>query len=94
VTTTVPRNCDDRTLDRRLAFGRAVRDARKAAGLQQWRLAELAGCDRQTINRVENGAYSPSLDRVWRLAAALNMPLSDLFAAAEAGLSRRVKAAS
>lgn len=85
---TAARHCDPAVLRRRHAFGTAVRNARKAAGLQQWRLAEKAGCDRQSINRVENGAYAPSLDSLWRYAAALGMSLSDLCLAAEATLSR------
>jgi putative transcriptional regulator len=56
-----------------------VRAKRKALGLSQEKLAEKAGCDRQSINRVENAAYSPSLDRVFKLADALGMSLSDLF---------------
>lgn len=65
---------------RRLAFGQVVRIRRKALGLSQEKLAERAGCDRQSINRVENAAYSPSLDRVFRLADALGVSLSELFA--------------
>jgi transcriptional regulator with XRE-family HTH domain len=64
---------------RRLAFGQVVRIRRKALGLSQEKLAERAGCDRQSINRVENAAYSPSLDRVFRLADALGVSLSELF---------------
>jgi transcriptional regulator with XRE-family HTH domain len=64
---------------RRLAFGAVVRAKRKSLGLSQEKLAERAGCDRQSINRVENAAYSPSLDRVFKLADALGMSLSDLF---------------
>ena len=64
---------------RRLAFGAVVRAKRKALGLSQEKLAERAGCDRQSINRVENAAYSPSLDRVFKLADALGISLSDLF---------------
>ena len=56
-----------------------VRAKRKSLGLSQEKLAEKAGCDRQSINRVENAAYSPSLDRVFKLADALGMSLSDLF---------------
>jgi putative transcriptional regulator len=56
-----------------------VRAKRKALGLSQEKLAEKAGCDRQSINRVENAAYSPSLDRVFKLADALGLSLSDLF---------------
>ena len=64
---------------RRLSFGAVVRAKRKSLGLSQEKLAEKAGCDRQSINRVENAAYSPSLDRVFKLADALGMSLSDLF---------------
>ena len=56
-----------------------VRAKRKSLGLSQEKLAEKAGCDRQSINRVENAGYSPSLDRVFKLADALGMSLSDLF---------------
>jgi transcriptional regulator with XRE-family HTH domain len=48
-------------------------------GLSQEKLAEKAGCDRQSINRVENAAYSPSLDRVFKLADALGLSLTELF---------------
>ena len=64
---------------RRLSFGALVRAKRKSLGMSQEKLAEKAGCDRQSINRVENAAYSPSLDRVFKLADALGMSLSDLF---------------
>lgn len=94
MTTTTARHCDPAVLRRRHAFGTAVRNARKAAGLPQWRLAEKAGCDRQSINRVENGAYAPSLDSLWRLAAALGVSLSDLCSDAEASLRRTVRRAS
>lgn len=75
-----------------------VRAKRKSLGLSQEKLAERAGCDRQSINRVENAAYSPSLDRVFKLADALGTSLSDLFdefdradspTAAQPGLDRR-----
>lgn len=50
-----------------------------AAGLTQEELAELAGVDRKSISRMETGAYSPSLDRVWRVADALQISLADFF---------------
>jgi DNA-binding XRE family transcriptional regulator len=57
----------------RLILGYHVRVHRKAHGLSQEKLAELAGCDRQSINRIENFAHSPSVDRVTRLAMALGV---------------------
>lgn len=68
---------------RREAFGRVVRIKRKTLGLSQEKLAERAGCDRQSINRVENAAYSPSLDRTFLLADALGLQLGELLAAVD-----------
>ena len=51
---------------------------RAERGLSQARLAELAGVDRKTINRIENGHFSPSLDTITRLSVVLKCQLSDL----------------
>jgi putative transcriptional regulator len=55
---------------------------RLALGLNQQELADRVGCDRQTINRLENARYSPSLDRWFQVADALGVPLATLLAAA------------
>ena len=47
-------------------------------GFSQARLAELAGVDRKTINRIENGHFSPSLDTLTRLSVVLKCRLADL----------------
>lgn len=41
--------------------------------------AERAGFDRKSVNRIENGGYSPSLDRVFVLAQALGVQMAELF---------------
>ena len=69
----------DRVRERRNTFGEAVRERRLAAGMTQEELAERAGVDRKSISRMETGAYSPSLDRVWRVADALQISLADFF---------------
>ena len=74
----VPPAPDPAVQRRRLSFGAVVRDRRKALGLSQEQLAEKAGCDRQSINRYENAAFSPSLDRTFLLADALHLSLSEL----------------
>ena len=51
---------------------------REAASLTQLQLSELAGVDRKTINRIENGHFSPSVDTLTRLALALNTSVSEL----------------
>lgn len=77
---TVPSKSPDRVQDRRLRFGDVVRERRAELGLSQEALAERCGVDRKSISRVETGTFSPSLDRVWRLADGLDLPISDLFA--------------
>jgi transcriptional regulator with XRE-family HTH domain len=42
-------------------------------------LAEATGFDRKTINRIENGRHSPSLDRVLILAYTLGVDPIELF---------------
>lgn len=68
----------DWVLARRRAVGDRIRTARLHANLTQEKLAELAGMDRQTVNRIENGHASPMLDNLIRIADALDTPLSDL----------------
>jgi putative transcriptional regulator len=65
--------------DRREAFGHVVRERRLAAGLSQEALAERCGVDRKSISRMETGAFSPRLDSVFNVAAALRIPVSELF---------------
>ena len=64
-------------------FGLAIREARSRAGVSQERLAELAGLDRTYVSGVERGSRNPTLDSMSRLAAALNLPLSELITRAE-----------
>ena len=60
------------TAAERLVALRAERD------FSQAHLAELAGVDRKTINRIENGHFSPSLDTLTRLSVVLKCRLGDL----------------
>ena len=52
-------------------------ELRTNRGLSQARHAELAGVDRKTINRIENGHFSPSLDTLTRLSVVLKCRLAD-----------------
>jgi len=47
------------------------KDNRIKAELSQDTLAEFAGIDRKTVNRIENGHFSPSLDTMTRLSVVL-----------------------
>lgn len=68
----------DWVLARRRVIGARIREARLYANLTQEKLAELAGMDRQSVNRIEQGHASPLLDNLIRLADALGTPLADL----------------
>jgi putative transcriptional regulator len=47
--------------------------------MTQQELAERVGVTRQTINAIELGKYSPSLEVAFRIAAALGVRLEDVF---------------
>lgn len=70
----------DWVLARRRAIGARIREVRRDRRLSQEKLAELAGIDRQSVNRIEQGHQSPVLDNLIRVAAALQMEvvLADL----------------
>lgn len=73
-------NVDSVTMSRRLRFGDNVRRYRHAHGMSQEQLADKAGMDRKTVNRIEQGVHSVRLDNVWLLAEALEVDVRDLFA--------------
>ena len=47
--------------------------------MTQQALAERIGVTRQTVNAIELGKYSPSLDVAFRIAAVFGVPLDDVF---------------
>ena len=60
-------------------FGTRLRELRVAAGLTQAELAERAGVSVNFISLVERGLKSPTLSTMERLAAALKVPIIELF---------------
>jgi transcriptional regulator with XRE-family HTH domain len=71
--------------DARGRFGHAVRVRREARGLTRDDLAGRARIHRTYLSDVEWGTRSLSPVNIERLAAALSVLVSELFAAAEAG---------
>lgn len=53
--------------------------------MSQRELAEKAGVDRKTINRIENGHFSPSIDTLLRIADVLEVTPSRLLISCEVG---------
>ena len=47
--------------------------------MTQQELADTVGVTRQTINAIELGKYSPSLEVAFRVAAAFGVPLEQVF---------------
>ncbi|WP_308409559.1 helix-turn-helix transcriptional regulator [Streptomyces sp. A3M-1-3] len=61
---------------RRRAIGDQIRAARIHANLTQQRVAETAGLDRPSLNRIEQGHVAPRIDTLIRIADAVGVPLA------------------
>jgi putative transcriptional regulator len=62
------------------AIRNRIRDLRAATGdMTQQALADRIGVTRQTVNAIELGKYSPSLEVAFRIARAVNAPLDAVF---------------
>jgi putative transcriptional regulator len=57
-----------------------IRTLRFLAGeMTQHQLAQQIGVTRQTVNAIEGGKYSPSLEVAFRIAAVFGKPLDAVF---------------
>lgn len=65
------------------AFGQAAREIRKERGLSQEQAALDGGIDRAYYGHIERASKSATLRTIWKMAAALGVPPSVLFARAE-----------
>jgi len=62
---------------------RALRDAHE--GMTQGQLADALGVTRQTINAIEQGKYSPSLEMAFQIARVFGVALDEVFQYPEGG---------
>jgi putative transcriptional regulator len=53
--------------------------------MTQQQLAERIGVTRQTVNAIELGKYSPSLEVAFRIATVFNVPLEQVFQYRQSG---------
>ncbi len=60
-------------------FGESVRELRKAAGLSQEELADLAELDRSYVGCIERGERNLSIENVCRLARAIGVSPAKFF---------------
>ncbi len=56
-----------------------IRDQRKLLALSQQDLAENTGVTRQTIISIEKGKYTPSLPLAFKIAAAFDKSIEEVF---------------
>lgn len=49
------------------------------SGLSQQALSDYAGVDRKTVNRIENGHFSPNIETLLRLTTALDVTPAEIF---------------
>ena len=80
---TLVRKATEATLKREVKDMRKVLadrlfELRTDAELSQARLAEIAGVDRKTINRIENGHFSPSIETLVRISLSLDSKIPSL----------------
>ncbi len=62
------------------AIRNRIRELRAAHGeMTQQALADRIGVTRQTVNAIELGKYSPTLEMAFRIAAVFGTPLDDVF---------------
>jgi transcriptional regulator with XRE-family HTH domain len=65
------------------ALARSLKRRRLERAISLSELARRAGVSKATLSSLERGSGNPSVDTVWALAKALNVPFGDLFDGAE-----------
>ena len=56
-----------------------IHEFRKEMNIQQAELAEMVGARRETIGKLENGKYNPSLKRAMDIANIFHKPVEEVF---------------
>jgi transcriptional regulator with XRE-family HTH domain len=65
--------------DRRRQLGMTIRSIRRQHGLSTVALAQLCDVSASLISQVERGLTAPSLDVLWAIARALDVPMGTFF---------------
>ena len=63
----------------KVLLGARIREIRKARGFTQEQLAEMIDVEQKHVSRIESGKNFPTIDRLEKMAAALNVPLMGFF---------------
>ena len=60
-------------------LGERIKMFRKASGFSQEQLAEMIGIEQKHVSRLEVGKSYPTIDRLEKIATALNVPMGRFF---------------
>lgn len=60
-----------------------IKELRAARGMDQAQLAALVGVRRETIGRLENGQYNPSLKLAMDIAEVFGLTVEEIFSFTE-----------
>ena len=63
----------------KVQLGERIKEVRKAKGFTQEQLAELVDIEQKHVSRIELGKNAPTIDRLEKIAAALNVPMGSFF---------------
>jgi transcriptional regulator with XRE-family HTH domain len=74
--------------DVRVLLARNMKRCREIIGLSQMKLADRVGCSTTLIGNIEIGKRFPSAENLNKIAAALDIPPSELFAEESEAIDR------
>lgn len=60
-------------------LGERIRELRKIRGYSQEKLAEMVDIEQKHVSRLELGKSYPTIERLEKIAVALDVPLRDFF---------------
>lgn len=69
----------ERMENMKVLLGARIKEIRKARGLTQEQLAEKIDVEQKHVSRIESGKNYPTIDRLEKMADALNVPLMGFF---------------
>ncbi len=69
-----------------VTVGKVIQKLRKSKGMSQEVLSGLAGLDRTHYSKIERGLRSPTIDTLFKISQALDIPPHDLIKEIEAAI--------
>ena len=60
-------------------FGNKVKELRSESSFSQVQLSERSGIERAQISKIEQGKINVTLETIYKISQALNVPIKDLF---------------